>query len=291
MKAGFGEFCAACDRIRAARTDAAKRAAAEVFLSHADPATGALARALWTRGRPAPLSPAALAREACVWLGIPYDPVFKACREAVGNSAETVRLLAENLGCGGREQPDLPTVDAWLQELARCPDAKSRYVYLVSVWNRLPPREAYWFVRLTEAGGPRLGVAFEDDREAGTGVLQAVVLYTAGAEITLGVRAGEGFVPIGKTHAFPEAEAAAVRLRLKALQVDRFGPTSAYRPELVVEAEFGHLFRNTRTKAGWVLKSVRIRRILWESKPDSVADLATVEHLGRSRAHHSNQPS
>ncbi len=127
------------------------------------------------------------------------------------------------------------------------------------------------------------------------GSLDVVILYAhAGSgkrggtysDFTLGIsvrednRFEEEFVPIGKAYGgYTDQELRKLNQRIRTLILDRFGPTLALRPEIVVELEFDAIQVNKRTKAGYSLRFPRFRAIRWDLSVSDVDTLVDVERL------------
>ena len=127
------------------------------------------------------------------------------------------------------------------------------------------------------------------------GSLDTVILYAqAGSgkrggtysDFTLGIsvreddRYEEEFVPIGKAYGgYTDQELREINRRIRSLIVERFGPTLALRPEIVVELEFDAIQVNKRTKAGYSLRFPRFKAIRWDLSVKDVDTLQDVEAL------------
>ena len=127
------------------------------------------------------------------------------------------------------------------------------------------------------------------------GSLDTVIMYAhAGSgkrggyysDFTLGIRVREDeryeeeFIPIGKAYGgYTDAEMKRLNQQIKALVVDRYGPTLALRPGIVVEVEFDEIQVNKRTKAKFTLRLPRFKAIRWDLSPDDVDTLSDVERL------------
>jgi DNA ligase 1 len=127
------------------------------------------------------------------------------------------------------------------------------------------------------------------------GTLDTVILYaTAGSgkrggtysDFTLGVRTGaqneygDEFVPIGKAYGgYTDAALRRLNEAIKPLIRDKFGPTLALEPRLVVEIEFDEIQVNKRTKAGFTLRFPRFRAIRWDLGPDHTDTVDEVRRL------------
>lgn len=125
------------------------------------------------------------------------------------------------------------------------------------------------------------------------GSLDTVILYAhAGSgkrggtysDFTLGIsvredeRYEEEFVPIGKAYGgYTDQELRELNRRIRSMIVERFGPTLALRPEIVVELEFDAIQVNKRTKAGYSLRFPRFRAIRWDLSVKDVDTLQDVE--------------
>ncbi len=127
------------------------------------------------------------------------------------------------------------------------------------------------------------------------GSLDTVIMYAhAGSgkrggyysDFTLGIRVNEDeryeeeFIPIGKAYGgYTDAEMKRLNQQIKELVVDRYGPTLALRPGIVVEVEFDEIQVNKRTKAKYTLRLPRFKAIRWDLSPDDVDTLTDVERL------------
>lgn len=104
--------------------------------------------------------------------------------------------------------------------------------------------------------------------------------FTLGISVREDERFEEEFVPIGKAYGgYTDQELRTLNQRLRTLIIDRFGPTLALRPEIVVELEFDAIQVNKRTKAGYSLRFPRFRSIRWDLSASDVDTLKDVEHL------------
>jgi len=127
------------------------------------------------------------------------------------------------------------------------------------------------------------------------GSLDTVILYAhAGSgkrggtysDFTLGVsvredeRYVEEFIPIGKAYGgYTDQDLREINRRIRSLIVERFGPTLALRPEIVVELEFDAIQINNRTKAGYSLRFPRFKAIRWDLSVNDVDTLQDVEAI------------
>ena len=127
------------------------------------------------------------------------------------------------------------------------------------------------------------------------GSLDTVIMYAhAGSgkrggyysDFTLGIRVSEDeryeeeFIPIGKAYGgYTDAEMKRLNQQIRELVVDRYGPTLALRPGIVVEVEFDEIQINKRTKAKYTLRLPRFKAIRWDLSPEDVDTLIDVERL------------
>ncbi|HKI43709.1 MAG TPA: ATP-dependent DNA ligase, partial [Balneolales bacterium] len=127
------------------------------------------------------------------------------------------------------------------------------------------------------------------------GSLDTVIMYAhAGSgkrggyysDFTLGIRVSEDeryeeeFIPIGKAYGgYTDAEMKRLNQQIKELVVDRYGPTLALRPGIVVEVEFDEIQINKRTKAKYTLRLPRFKAIRWDLSPDDADTLTDVERI------------
>jgi len=127
------------------------------------------------------------------------------------------------------------------------------------------------------------------------GSLDTVIMYAhagSGKEVsfysdfTLGIRVDDDeryedeFIPIGKASCCnSNDEMKLLNSKIKDLIVERYGPTLALRPEIVVEIEFDEIQLNRRTKANFTLRLPRFRSIRWDLDKKDTHTLQDVEHL------------
>lgn len=127
------------------------------------------------------------------------------------------------------------------------------------------------------------------------GSLDTVIMYAhAGSgkrggyysDFTLGIRVDdderyeEQFIPIGKAYGgYTDEEMKRLNTQIRELVVDRYGPTLALRPGIVVEVEFDEIQVNKRTKAKYTLRLPRFKAIRWDLNPADTDTLADVERL------------
>jgi DNA ligase-1 len=106
------------------------------------------------------------------------------------------------------------------------------------------------------------------------------------SDFTLGIRVDdderyeEEFIPIGKASCcYSNNEMKLLHDKITDLIFDRYGPTLALRPEIVVEIEFDEIQLNRRTKANFTLRLPRFRSIRWDLEKKDSHTLNDVEHL------------
>jgi len=144
------------------------------------------------------------------------------------------------------------------------------------------------------------------------GTLDTVIMYAhAGSgkrggtysDFTLGIRVAEDeryeeeFIPIGKAYGgYTDKELAELNARISELIVDRYGPTLALKPDIMVEIEFDDIQVNKRTKANYTLRLPRFKAIRWDLAPKDADTLKDVERLyeqklNQERLKQENNPS
>jgi len=144
------------------------------------------------------------------------------------------------------------------------------------------------------------------------GTLDTVIMYAhpgSGkrggyySDFTLGIRVNEDeryeeeFIPIGKAYGgYTDDEMKRLNKEIKELVVDRYGPTLALKPGIVVEIEFDDIQVNKRTKANYTLRLPRFKAIRWDLGPSDTDTLKDVEHLyqeklNRDRLRQGENPS
>ena len=144
------------------------------------------------------------------------------------------------------------------------------------------------------------------------GTLDTVIMYAhpgSGkrggyySDFTLGIRVDEDeryeeeFIPIGKAYGgYTDDEMKRLNREIKNLVVDRYGPTLALKPGIVVEIEFDDIQVNKRTKANYTLRLPRFKAIRWDLGPSDTDTLEDVERLyqeklNRDRLRQGENPS
>ena len=127
------------------------------------------------------------------------------------------------------------------------------------------------------------------------GTLDTVIIYAqAGSgkrgglysDFTLGIRVEEddrydqAFIPIGKAYGgYTDEELKRLNDRISDLVIERYGPTLALEPDIVVEIEFDDIQVNKRTKANYTLRLPRFKAIRWDLSPGDADTLKDVERL------------
>jgi len=102
--------------------------------------------------------------------------------------------------------------------------------------------------------------------------------FTLGVSVKDDERYEEEFIPIGKAYGgYSDDELKKMNQKIKALTVERYGPTLGLIPSLVIEIEFDEIQVNKRTKAGYTLRFPRFRAIRWDLGPNDVNTLKDVE--------------
>ena len=104
--------------------------------------------------------------------------------------------------------------------------------------------------------------------------------FTLGISVREDERFEEEFIPIGKAYGgYTDNELKVLNEAIRKLTVERYGPTLALRPGIVVELEFDDIQINKRTKAGYTLRFPRFRAIRWDLSPGDADTLRDVERL------------
>lgn len=104
--------------------------------------------------------------------------------------------------------------------------------------------------------------------------------FTLGISVKDDERYEEEFIPIGKAYGgYTDDELKKLNTRIKELTVDRYGPTLALMPGIIVEIEFDDIQENKRTKANYTLRLPRFKAIRWDLEARDVDTLEDVERL------------
>ncbi len=97
------------------------------------------------------------------------------------------------------------------------------------------------------------------------------------SDYTFGVRAGEGFVNVGKAYSgLTDQEVRELTRILRASALERFGRVMLVRPEVVLEVAFDGVQKSSRHKGGYALRFPRILR--WR-KDKSAAECDGIEEV------------
>jgi DNA ligase-1 len=139
------------------------------------------------------------------------------------------------------------------------------------------------------------------------GSLDTVILYaTAGSgkrggvwsDFTLALRVDEderfeqAWVPVGKAYGgYTNEDLQRINTLLRTLVVERYGPTVAVEPQLVVEIEFDEIQVNARTKAGYTLRFPRFKAIRWDKPAYEANTLRDLEQMYELRLRQDRQRS
>ena len=108
--------------------------------------------------------------------------------------------------------------------------------------------------------------------------------FTLGVSVKYDERYEEEFIPIGKAYGgYTDEELKKLNNRIKELAVDRYGPTLALMPGIIVEIEFDDIQVNKRTKANYTLRLPRFKSIRWDLEPKDVDTLKDVERLYKQK--------
>ncbi len=92
---------------------------------------------------------------------------------------------------------------------------------------------------------------------------------TVFSDYTFGVRAGEGFVNVGKAYSgLTDAEIKELTKQLRAASVEKFGRMMLVKPEIVLEVAFDGVQQSTRHKGGYALRFPRILRWRKDKRPE-----------------------
>ncbi len=139
------------------------------------------------------------------------------------------------------------------------------------------------WIKVREPGGSLVTVVMYVHSESGT-ENPGYTGFTAGVYVGDDKRYEEQFIPIGRVYGkFPDKELKWLQKQIERLATERFGPTLALRPEIVVEVEFAKILENRRTKANYVLQSPRLKAICRDPGQYKIATLADVEQLYRQK--------
>ncbi len=218
-------------------------------------------------------------RRACGW----DEETIRECRRAVGNTGETVALLMTGLNAGA----PLPLAEAarLFEELARERRTARKVEILEACFRCYAPPALKYFVRAL-AGNLRIDLTRAMIEEAAGGArpergrLCAVVTAASLDEFTFAVRAGDGFLNVGKAEAeFADDDISELARRLRDAATERFGRTLVVRPEIVLEVAFDGIEKSARRKSGYALVAPRIVRWRRDKRPEEADDLERVKAL------------
>jgi DNA ligase-1 len=103
------------------------------------------------------------------------------------------------------------------------------------------------------------------------------------SDYTFAVKAGQGFVNVGKAYSgLTDTEVKDLTRILRANSTDKFGPVTLVKPQVVLEVAFDGVQKSARHKSGYALRFPRILRWRRDKKPEECDDLARVEALYNS---------
>ncbi len=206
---------------------------------------------------------------------------IRQCRSEVGDTGETVALLMTGVSAG--VPLSLAEAARLFEELARERRVSRKVEILETCFRRHAPPALKYFVRAITRGRP-IDCSRRMIEEAATGVcgppcatLDVVVTAAGPSEFTLGVRAGEGFVNVGKARTDLDGdEVHELAGRLRAAVTERFGSVILVRPEIVLEVAFDGVKQNSRSKSGYSLVSPHIVRWRRDKRPEEADSLEQV---------------
>jgi hypothetical protein len=264
------------------------------------------ARALDDRIRSLP-GMVTVAKSVCAYLEMEFEEEFKLCRKIAGSTTEAIYLLMSNMK---PSKVDLDKAD----ERLSLDDVIELYVDLSSsksgsgaidhklhvlnrIWESLNPLEIRWFLYFFKSPMSVLGINPEYVHSNLTDsvplpsirltIIHATrigrpnqprfVDFVLGVNVSDDDRFVQDYIPIGKINGRPDEEIAA---QLDALLADtiieKFGPTVAFEPTLVLEVSHRGIRQNNRTKAGYVLIEPSINTIL---SSINISDVVTLRDL------------
>ena len=233
-------------------------------------------------------------KSACEYLGIDYDIVFKPCRKAAGSSIEAIVLLMEHM----RPAIDTGTHRKWsdddsesvLHTLRNRKNNVEVNNILRKVWANMASHQIRELLRTmyntavahTSSHDDRGGEINDSELQSGWfTIIHATRIggsnssrfsdYVLGVRIDEAEQTASSWVPIGKVKGRPpQALATQLDALLAEAVMERFGPTVAIKPGIIVEVRHRGHRENRRTKAGKVLIEPEITKLRSRSPiPDS----------------------
>jgi len=240
-----------------------------------------------------------VAKSACEYLDIDYELDFKLCRKVAGSTIEAICLLMANMNHvnenHNKESLSFDDVVEIYSTLSLAKSSEHKIQVLKRVWVSLAPLEIRWFLNFFKSPMSILGIDpdYVSPELAESIPIQSIRLtiihatrigsskqprfmdFVLGVNVSDDDRFVQDYIPIGKINGRPDEE---IATQLDALLADtiteKFGPTVAFEPQLVLDVTYKGIRKNPRTKAGFVLVEPEIRSIL----NDNI--LADVERLG-----------
>ena len=100
------------------------------------------------------------------------------------------------------------------------------------------------------------------------------------SDYTFGVKAGDGFVNVGKAYSgLTDEEIRELTRIFRSLAIDKFGRVTLVRPEVVLEVAFDGVQKSARHKSGYALRFPRILQWRKDKRPEECDTLERVAEL------------
>ena len=205
---------------------------------------------------------------------------LRVCRAQVEDTGETICLLLRGISAG--EPMSLGEADQLYRDLHH---SEQRVTLLADIFRKYQPLTLKYFVKTIT----RRVRKSESPPEHAHGTLDVVITAaeqgvgpraTYFTSYTLGVRAADGFVNVGKAHAgLSDAEVKDLTRALRAVSLEKFGRALLVKPEIVVEVAFEGIKLSPRSKSGYALRVPRILRWRKEKRPEECASIEQVAAL------------
>jgi len=121
-------------------------------------------------GRRVAAGPRTITLAAVSFCRIDYEKVFRPCREAAGNTPETIAKLMANLPAAiQRRKPDgltLERIDRGFQAIASAPNGREKQHELTSLWEQMTPSEIRFMIEIIDRNPLRIGFPLPDLEQA-----------------------------------------------------------------------------------------------------------------------------